>query len=360
MKESTLDLYTAVVLITVAILAVAIADIRSNRVIGSSMKRNSILTCLLIACSFFFEWVGVKTNGADPSLISLHKAAKPVEFCIAPLIGVLATASYSKIRRPKLIAFLAGVHIFFEIAALPFELVISIDENNVYQRGPLYPIYIAIFLLSVAFCIVSMVRTELRYSSRPSAMLIAILALLLLGLGIQMIYSDIRVDYLCVAVANYFLYNHRCGMILQMDGLTHLLNRRCYEKDLQKTDPPAVFLLMDVNNFKMLNDTYGNAAGDDYLKAIAEILRSVYGRCGACYRYGGDEFCVIMTKHTTEAEAYIADFREKIREKQKTDEKFPDVAVGYARYENKDTHIRKVLQTADEMMYRVKKEGRLP
>ncbi|HBJ18850.1 MAG TPA: hypothetical protein DDY70_03800 [Clostridiales bacterium] len=355
-----MDLYTAVVLITAAMLAVAVIDIQSNRVIGAHMKRNSTITCILIALSAFFEWVSVMTNGAALTLIPVHKAAKLLEFCIAPLIGVMATASYSKIRRPLLIAVLSVCHMLFETIALPFGLVISIGEDNIYHRGPLYPLYILIFSLSVIFCVVSMVRSELRHYLRPSLVLSAILALLILGVGIQMVYSDVRVDYLCVAVCNYFLYNHRCKIILQLDGLTYLLNRRCFEKDLEKVTPPAVFLLMDINDFKGLNDTFGHAAGDYYLKEIAEMLRSVYGRSGTCYRYGGDEFCVILKKNTDRVKEFNAAMERKVRTRQAADGKFPGVSIGYARYDSRNLRIAEMLKNADEMMYQIKKENKKP
>lgn len=354
-----MDLYTAIVLITITMLAVSVVDILSNRIINRDMRRNSVFTCLLIALAVFFEWVAVKTNGADISWSTVHKLAKLAEFCLSPLIGVMATASYGKIRRPKLIAALSAVHVLFEIIALHYGLVIRIDEANIYHRGKLYPVYIVIFSVSIIFCIVSAIRSELEHYSRPSWTMSATLAFLILGIGIQMIHSELRVDYLCVAISNYFLYNQRCKMILQLDGLTHLLNRRRYEKDLDKVNPPAVILLMDINNFKKLNDSYGHAAGDHYLQEVAGLIHSVYGKYGTCYRYGGDEFCVIMTRRTDDAEKCITLFQEQIREKQLSDKHFPGVSVGYARYSGESQHIRAVLAEADEMMYKVKKQQKL-
>ena len=87
-----------------------------------------------------------------------------------------------------------------------------------------------------------------------------------------------------------------------MDGLTMLLNRTQYEKDLERIKPPAVIINMDVDDFKQINDTSGHAAGDYYLRQIAEVIRTVYGRHGDCYRYGGDEFSLILTKNLHQME----------------------------------------------------------
>lgn len=353
-----MDLYTAIVLLTIAMLAVTSVEVCSNHVIDRRMKRNSILTCIFIGLAVFFEWVGVKTDGADLSLIFLHRMAKFAEFCTAPLIGVTATAGYSRFKNTKLLSLISLVYLLFQVVALPFEWVIRIDGENIYHRGVLYPIYILAFSASVLLCIVSMIRTDLLHYPKPSLSLMAILAFLIFGIGIQMIRSDVRMDYLCVGISNYFLYTHRCKMTLQMDGLTYLLNRRCYEKDLEKVSSPAVILLMDVNNLKMLNDTHGHATGDYYLKEIADLIRTVFGHFGTCYRYGGDEFCAILTKNTERIEDRIALFGDLLQKKQESDARFPSVAVGYALYDDKNEHIQETIREADEMMYHSKAQSK--
>ena len=351
-----MDIYSAIVIITVLLLAVTVTDIYTNRVISIKTKHNSVLVCLCIGLAIFFEWAGMRLDGADPSLIFLHKTAKLCEFCFSPVISALAAMSYSRIKRPiPVIAILAG-HALFEIIALQFGLVISIDENNVYNRGSLYFVYIIIFSASIIYCVVSVIREDVRHYTKPAPVLIATLIFLAVGIGIQMVYSDIRIDYMCVAIANYLLYNHRNKMIFQLDGLTRLLNRRCYEKDIERLNSSAVFINMDVNKFKEINDTYGHTTGDYYLKSIAEIIRRNFGRYGSCYRTGGDEFCVVVTKHTDAVQQCIGSFRADIDKRRSKDVVFPAVAVGYAYFDGSNSHRQAVFEQADEMMYSVKKE----
>lgn len=350
-----MDLYTATVILTIALLLVSIADIYTSRMIGSGMKKNCIIVCVLIACSLFFEWAGVKTNGAEPELILLHKTVKLLEFCLAPLTCAMAAMSYSKLRFPKLVAALTAAHVVFEIVALHYGLVISIDEANIYHRGPLYPVYIAVFTLSILYCFASIMYDEVRHYRRPTSAVIAVLLFLILGIGMQMMFSEVRVDYMCIAFGNYFVYNHRCKMILQLDGLTYLLNRRCYEKDIERIEAPTMVISMDVNKFKEVNDTYGHAAGDYYLKAIASLISVVYSRYGACYRCGGDEFCILLTKGIDRTDELNRQFESKIREKQRTDHKFPCVSLGYALFGGENERIEDALAKADEMMYTAKR-----
>jgi len=86
------------------------------------------------------------------------------------------------------------------------------------------------------------------------------------------------------------------------DALTQLFNRRAFENHLKGTvelnllfKHSAVMILMDIDHFKAINDTYGHQAGDEVLKAVAERLVSVCKRRGDFVaRYGGEEFAVIM------------------------------------------------------------------
>ena len=154
-----MDFYTAIVLLVIVMVVVNGIDIFSNRLIGIRMKRNSLITCSLIVFALFFEWLGVKVNGVA-SHIEIHKQAKLLEFSIAPLIAVFATVSYSKIRHPKIITAVMTAHIVFEAVALHFGWVISVDSSGRYHRGPLYPIYILVFSISIVYYMICVLKTD--------------------------------------------------------------------------------------------------------------------------------------------------------------------------------------------------------
>lgn len=345
-----MTMYTAIVLITVTFLFVTIVDICTNRLVNKKMKQYSIVLCLVIGFAAFCEWLGVKTNGADVSFIYIHELAKLIEFCLSPIAGVIAAFTYSKVKKPFLMVGFLTIHILLEIVFFHFKAVFYVDSNNIYHRNYLYWVYIVAFGLSILYCFFCIVREELKYHSRPDLVLIATLIFLAVGIGIQMIKSNIRVDYLCVAIGNFLLYNHRCKTFFQMDGLTHLLNRRCYEKDIEKLSSPAIIINMDVNKFKDINDAYGHTIGDYYLKSIAKIIYDTYGKFGSCYRYGGDEFCVTLFK-VDKLDELNQQFINSINDFRKKDKIAPSVSIGYAHYNSKETHIQSVIEQADKMMY---------
>ena len=85
------------------------------------------------------------------------------------------------------------------------------------------------------------------------------------------------------------------------DALTGLLNRGAYEKLLkihekEKNENPYALILVDVDTFKSVNDTYGHATGDEILKKVASSLKTAFRSIDYVCRIGGDEFAIIMVK----------------------------------------------------------------
>ena len=81
---------------------------------------------------------------------------------------------------------------------------------------------------------------------------------------------------------------------LYRDPLTGIYNRRYYEEIARKTIGPAGVALMDVDDFKICNDTYGHYAGDMALKTVANTIQSCIRKSDLLIRYGGDEFLLVL------------------------------------------------------------------
>src|SRR5262249_41947297 len=93
----------------------------------------------------------------------------------------------------------------------------------------------------------------------------------------------------------------------ERDGLTGLLNRRALDaalpgggEEATRAGGAAGPLMLDVDNFKLLNDTRGHHAGDEFLKSLAQLIKSSVGEADLAFRLGGDEFVVVMPGATRE------------------------------------------------------------
>lgn len=154
------------------------------------------------------------------------------------------------------------------------------------------------------------------------------------------------------------------------DQLTGVFNRYKLGEDLAgfcKKDLQRLCVgILDIDCFKEKNDTYGHLSGDDCLKDIASIIQDVVSKhSGKVYRYGGDEFLVVILNHENEAIKEIADqIRQKLMEKAIPNENsragvHVTLSQGYKNgklSENKD--FRTFFDEADKILYRVKRGGR--
>jgi diguanylate cyclase len=152
---------------------------------------------------------------------------------------------------------------------------------------------------------------------------------------------------------------------LHMDPLTKVYNRKALEKDLKELleegknkDLNLVIAVIDVDNFKQINDTYGHLVGDFVLIKLTQIIKSLIRKQDKIYRYGGDEFIIVFNDaNLLQAQKIIEKIINKIS---KTALKYKDniikvtISVGLAAHQKGDT-IDTLIKKADEALYHVKK-----
>jgi diguanylate cyclase (GGDEF)-like protein len=155
------------------------------------------------------------------------------------------------------------------------------------------------------------------------------------------------------------------------DTLTGLLNRRTFESNFAKRQSDTLsltpnkvwisnnwLLMVDVDRFKRINDEFGHLFGDEVLLLVARILNQSFRGVAAVYRFGGEEFVVILEAETMEIAQRAADrFRLAMQ-----NHRFPQVAqvtvsLGYTRLQALDVPASAV-QRADAALYFAKSNGR--
>lgn len=151
------------------------------------------------------------------------------------------------------------------------------------------------------------------------------------------------------------------------DELTGLYSRTYYSQYVEKhksRSNDCFLIMLDVNNLKQCNDTFGHAYGDRLICNSAHLLEQAFLPDGRCIRMGGDEFCVIF-RHSTEEEIknYIVEFEHLVAKFNETHPlEFPiRVAYGYAQFDEKiDVSLNDTLQRADRKMYKTKRKMKQP
>ena len=151
------------------------------------------------------------------------------------------------------------------------------------------------------------------------------------------------------------------------DGLTGAFNRRCHDQRLagEGETTPLAALMVDVDFFKHYNDTYGHQAGDACLVRLVRELESAVRSTDGVYRYGGEEFVVLLPGASMKDAALLAEILVKrvrnmgIAHSASGVNNVVTVSIGVAaRGPESPLSGEALLKHADEALYRAKAEGR--
>ncbi|SFS20610.1 PAS domain S-box-containing protein/diguanylate cyclase (GGDEF) domain-containing protein [Granulicella pectinivorans] len=149
------------------------------------------------------------------------------------------------------------------------------------------------------------------------------------------------------------------------DQLTGLRNRRAFDERL-RSDMDAVIrgglslslLMLDVDNFKVRNDTWGHAEGDAVLRRLGAILASAIRAPYIAARYGGEEFAVLLPGSDQRLARLVADRIQRMVAEQLWNHTQVTLSIGIATTSNFTHNPQELIQAADGALYRAKREGK--
>jgi len=241
-----------------------------------------------------------------------------------------------------------------------------IDEFNMYHRGPLYiwPYIINFILISVATLLLIIKRNRIEKGSFLAYLSFVIMPTL--ALVIQIIIPGIayipNVLVLSIVVLFIFIQNNQ----VRSDHLTGIFNRRQLDFYLEdrikavKKGKKFTGILIDIDDFKNINDTSGHATGDEALKQTARLLNSCIGNTNFLARYGGDEFIIITNDYEhVIIENMIIKIKDKFDDFNIKQSLYQlEVSIGYATYElDMDLNATNFISLIDKSLYENKQKN---
>lgn len=145
------------------------------------------------------------------------------------------------------------------------------------------------------------------------------------------------------------------------DDLTGVGNRRRLDRDLATEagngEGPVAVIMVDVDHFKRINDDHGHDAGDQALRAVADVLRREVRAGDVVYRYGGEEFCVLLARTNSIEAAQVAErIRFGVSRMALAIDEPLTVSIGVAL--GQGAHVAQTMLRADEALFKSKDDGR--
>lgn len=164
------------------------------------------------------------------------------------------------------------------------------------------------------------------------------------------------------AVSSLRLQINELSVEAQKDKLTGLNNRRTMDKMLElwvQTQKSFSYIILDIDHFKSVNDTYGHPMGDEVLIFLAQRLLSHTGEEEVCFRYGGEEFVILTPTDDVDAAcALIETIRKDIEQTDSPIGRPITISAGVTSAGRASNELQLIKQKADEALYHSKQTGR--
>lgn len=236
-----------------------------------------------------------------------------------------------------------------------------IDSDNIYHRGPLFllPAFITIGLMLVALIITVKNRKRLEKKSFFSLVFFAIPPFVCIILQIAFYGISLMLNGVVLSLLVVFLNIHNRS--IYTDYLTGVNNRKKLDTYLKKkigritADKSFSAILLDLDNFKCINDTFGHDMGDNALEIAAKLLKSCVRSNDFIARYGGDEFIIVLdVSSRVDLEAMVCRIDsciEKYNESGSQPYKI-EFSMGYAVYDyHSHMNVEEFIKQVDILMY---------
>jgi diguanylate cyclase (GGDEF)-like protein len=190
-----------------------------------------------------------------------------------------------------------------------------------------------------------------------------------LGLGADdFLQKPIKPDHLVASLTNRVERTRGMRYLMERDSLTGLLNHTNLREQLarevlrsRRTGTEICFVMIDLDHFKSVNDTYGHLTGDNVLKGLARLLNERLRKTDIIGRYGGEEFgAILLNTNIENAERIMNEIRQnfsQIRQYADSKEFFVTFSCGIASFKDFD-QPSELGEAADKAMYEAKQRGR--
>ncbi len=270
--------------------------------------------------------------------------------------------SKKRVKRIYTYAFIPAIILaLLAVANLFFPMVFYLDEFNVYHRLPLCYAYYLVDFGYLIFSIVILNRYEDRYGKVRFFPLYLIIGPIVMGCLLQNIFYGVSLIWVSMSVGLTAIYMSLQNEFSYLDKLTGLFNRAYLdyylENCIKEKNTRMGGIMIDVDYFKSINDTFGHHAGDEALVDVARVILFAKPDKAVATRFAGDEF-IILLKGTNDKEMQhiIKNLRDELdlfNETESREYKL-SLSLGYALFEPGKDSLDIFLKQMDDNMYQEK------
>ncbi len=359
-------------IISMVLMIVVMISIRKNKVFLSLSDILFFYLCFSICMSSLIEMIvyllDYKTFFGAVALNRIMNVVSLIVNTFSPYLWALYVhykiynSKKMLIKTAKILFFPFTVMVVLCLANLFTDIFFSITSENVYQRADFYVLAIVIHYCYLLYSVVIIIRQRKIITSALAIPLLGFLILPIIGTLLQYFVYGQSLLWISCGISMIIIYNYVQNNYACIDFLTKIYNRHHLEKYLiakcnKKREGVLVGLMIDLNDFKKINDTFGHVEGDIALLNCANILKDTLGYERYVSRFAGDEFIALFEVNSeTEIPTIISDIHNAftIYNTQSEKEYSLSLSIGYALYENSQSSVE-FIKKMDSAMYKEKK-----
>jgi diguanylate cyclase (GGDEF)-like protein len=354
-------MHIATYLVDIAALGCLMGLLYSDTALSTERRRPFLAAALLSVVAILSEAGTIFASPDQLNLRSWHTFFNAVGFAISPVIPLAITLIFSRglFRTRKLLLVPTLLNLLTAALSPRFGLIFSVNAQNQYARGGFFFIFVTAYVTNLVLLILITLQVG-KTSNYPMAGKLAALSVFTIaGTSIQLLYPTVYTTWHCVTLVLLFYFLLLAEFDSSFDELTCLYNRAAFDQAVRQmgASEPFSLIMLDIDDFKAINDTYGHDCGDGVIKTIAAVIRASFGKGYTCYRVGGDEFSIIGGE-TEKAglERQLEQFATNLAAARTPGQLLPTVSYGYSIFPGGSRlDFSQVRQEADDQMYRCKR-----
>ncbi len=242
-------------------------------------------------------------------------------------------------------------------------IIYTIDENNVYHRLPFSYAFYIVDACYVLFSIFILRKYEERYGKVRFFPLHLMVGPVVLGCVLQALFYGVSLIWVSIAIGLTAVYMSEQNEFSYLDKLTGLYNRAYLDYLLESVGKQSGRLggiMIDVDYFKKINDTFGHSVGDEALIDVARVIIFSKTDKAIATRFAGDEF-IIIVKNTSDKELnnIIKNIHDEVELFNETENRHYklSLSVGYSIYDPENETLDDFLKHMDDNMYEEKEKN---
>lgn len=353
-------MYIATYAIDIAALFCLIGLLYTSTALNSYRKKPFLIGIILTVIIILSEAGTVFTDNGSISLRGINILCSILGFALTPIIPIAITLIFDRriLRTHKLLLVPTLINIVATILSPLFRFIFYVDANNQYIRGDYFFIFITVYIINFLFLVISTLDVGKKYNYPIMRKMVVLSLFTIIGTSIQLVDPLAYSSWHCVTLSLFLYFLLMSEFDSSFDTLTGLYNRATFDKVAKQIGPKAFsVIILDINDFKSVNDTYGHDYGDTVIKSVAAIIRESFNKRYTCYRFGGDEFSIIGNETDQEKiEFQLRNMTNTLAEMRVKGNLLPTVSYGYSIFRGGEKlDFNKNLKEADDQMYHFKK-----